>query len=94
MRWNTFERDVGTTFIPTWVTNSVAPPSTITSALIDRTNTVVDSVTAISSGPGSYFAMHQLGNSPGPYVNEWRAWVNSYQYVNRQYLKIIDPQVD
>lgn len=93
MRSNYFERVVGTTFKGTWV-NSGSAPSQITSALIDKTQTVVQSIAAISSLSGFYFSLHQLPNTPGAYVNEWRAWINSYQYVNRQLVKLIDLQVD
>ena len=93
MRWNTFERAVGTTFSPTWQ-NSGSVVTSLSSALIDRNHVVVDSVTAIASGNGYWYALHQLGNTPGPYVNEWRGWIEGYAYVTRQYLNVIDPQVD
>jgi hypothetical protein len=93
MRWNTFERAVGTTFSPTWQ-NSGAVVTSLSSALIDRNGFIVDSVAAIASGNGCFYALHQLGSNAGPYVNEWRGSVGSYEYVNRQYLNVIDPQVD
>lgn len=93
MRTNVFERIAGTTFKGTWV-NSGTSPSQITSALIDRGLAVVSSVSAISSGNGLYFALHQLPNSGQPLINEWRAWVNSYQYVDRQLIKVIDLRAD
>ena len=93
MKWSVYERIMGTTFKGTWV-NSGANPSQITSALIDRTGTVVASIAAISSLNGFYFSLHTLPNTPGPYVNEWRAWVNSYPYVDRQLVRSLNPLVD
>lgn len=72
--------------------SSGAAPTLITSALLDRHGTCVDSVTAVSSGGGYFYSLHQLPNSAGPYANEWRAWINSYQYVDRQLVRVEDLQ--
>lgn len=93
MRANVFERIVGSTFEGTWVSSGTIP-SQISSALIDRTLSVVSSTAAVSSLNGSFYSLHQLPSTPGPLVNEWRAWINSYQYVNRQIVKVIDLKVD
>lgn len=93
MRVNAYERIAGTTFKGTWV-NSGVTPSPISSALKDRSGAVVSSLAATSSGNGLYFALHQLPNSAQPLLNEWRAWVNSFEYVNRQLVNVIDVKVD
>lgn len=93
MRTNVFDRLIGTTFMGTWV-SSGATPSQITSALIDRTQAVISSVTATSSGGGNYFSLQQLPNTPGPLINEWVAWINSFPYKSRQLVRVNDIQVD
>lgn len=93
MRVNVREKIIGDTYKTTWV-SSGGNPLPITSALIDKTNTCVQSLSAISSGNGFYFALHQLPLAPGYYVNEWRATVGGYTYVNRQLVHVNDPQVD
>lgn len=93
MRTNVYERIVGTTFKGTWVSSGVTP-SQITSAIIDRNKAVVSSLSAVSSMNGSFYSLHQLPTTPGFYTNEWSAWINSYQYIARQQINVIDLQVD
>jgi hypothetical protein len=73
----------------TWV-GSGSTPDTITSALFDASQTCVQSIAAVSSGGGYYFAMHQLPNTPGWYCNEWKASLGGYFYVSRQLIKVND----
>lgn len=77
---------IGQTLRFSWV-SSGNTPSQISSALVDKNDLVVNSMTAISSGNGFYYAVHTLPNSAGWYVNEFRAWVDSYQYVDRQMIR-------
>jgi hypothetical protein len=93
MRVNLYDRIVGGTFKGTWV-SSGATANPISSALIDKNQAVVSSVSAVSSGNGFYFAYHQLPNTPGYYVNEWRAGVGLTTYVNRQLVRVNDVKVD
>lgn len=93
MRVNVFDRTVGSVFKATWV-SSGGSPTTISSALIDKTQAVVSSITGVSSGNGFFFVFHQLPNTPGFYVNEWRALVGSSNYVNRQLVRVNNIEVD
>lgn len=93
MRVNVVDKDIGDVFKATWV-SSGGNPSTISSALIDKTQAVVQSLTAVSSGNGFFFALHQLPNTPAYYVNEWRAGVGSNTYVKRQLVRVNDVKVD
>lgn len=76
----------GTTLKTTWVSSGVTP-SGITSAILDSQDAVVDSISATSSGNGFYFGLHTMPSSPGYYVNEWRAFINSKPYINRQLIR-------
>lgn len=93
MRVNVFDKNVGDIFKATWV-SSGGNPSTISSALIDKNQTVISSLTGVSSGNGFFFAFHQLPNTPAYYVNEWRANVGGNNYVNRQLVRVNDIKVD
>lgn len=91
---NVIEEMVGNTLKVTWV-NSGVTPSAITSALIDRNETVVDSITATSSGNGFYYAPHTLPTSyVGFWVNEWDATINGKHYLRRQYIRAQRFQAD
>lgn len=92
MYMNVFSRPAGTTWSPTWVSSGQAPLP-ITSALIDKFKTCVDSVAAIAVSSGSYYAVHQLPNTPGNYINEWVARIGSYNFVSRQMLRVFDLEV-
>jgi hypothetical protein len=88
------EAIIGSGYRATWLSLSGAIPSQITSALIDRTQVVVSSLAAVSSGNGYYYSDHQLPNTATPYVNEWRAWINSKEWVGRSIIRVIDLRVD
>lgn len=76
----------GSTVKLTWV-SSGATASPIVSALIDKTDTAVSSVTATSSGNGHYYALHTMPDSSQWFVNRWFATVNANTYVSQQLVK-------
>ena len=76
----------GDTVFFTW-TNSGVAPSQISSALLDKDDVLVNSMTAVSSGNGHYFAPHTLPNTPGFYVNEWKWVLDSYPGRARQRVR-------
>ena len=73
--------------------NSGVTPSGICSALFNRSETLVDSVTATSSGNGFYYALH-TPNTPGIYVNKWFSAIGANTYVTPQYLRALAYQAD
>jgi hypothetical protein len=77
---------IGNTVRTTWVSSGAAPTS-ISSALIDKDETLVHSMTAVSSGGGMYYSAHTLPSSAGWYVNEWKAVIDGYPFVSRQLIK-------
>lgn len=88
------QRIAGTTIAPTWV-NSGVTPDTIESRLYDRTESVVSSHGAVSSGNGLYFALHTLPTTPNVmYIQEWRATIGGYPYIDRQFVRAIMPEAD
>jgi len=93
MRMNVREKVAGSTYKATWV-SSGGIPNPITSSLIDKNKTVVSSISAVASGNGAFYALHPVPNTPGWYVNEWRALAGGFQYVNRQLLHVINEDVD
>lgn len=90
---NVIERVAGTTVRPTWVNPGVTPTS-ISSALLDADEQLVNSVAAISSGGGYFYALHTLPNSRAWYVNEWSSVINGYPYKHRQFVRALKPEVD
>lgn len=93
MRVKVTNRLPGDTIETTWVCSGMFP-APITSALIGPNRTVINSMAAVSSGHGFYFSLHQLPTTPGQIINEWRAWINSYEYVNRQIINVQPEVVD
>jgi hypothetical protein len=87
------ERIAGTTIRTTWV-NSGTVPGDICSTLRDKTEALVDSMTAIQSGTGMYYGIHTLPKSSAWYVNEWISVINARTYVDRQFVRAIHPEVD
>jgi len=83
----------GTTLRATWI-NSGTTPSAITSALRTGSETIISSVSAISSGNGFYFALHGLPTSGGWFINEWIAIIASNTYVDRQLVRTTRLEVD
>lgn len=93
MKWPVVDVFAGTTLKAAWV-NSGAVPSPICSALFDRSEALVSSVAATSSGNGFYYATHLLPNSSAWYVNKWFATINASTYVNAQLVHAFAPEVD
>lgn len=69
-------------------------PSTISCALRDRSDALVSSVAATSSGNGFYYAVLQSPGSSQWLVNEWVAVINANTYVNRQLIHVVMQEVD
>lgn len=79
-----YEFTCGTTKKLTWV-SSGSVPTEISCAILDRSNTIVSSITATSSGNGHYYALVNHPTTPGYYVNEWRAIIQTHEYISRQF---------
>ena len=86
------EFDVGNTLTYTWINSGVAP-SAISHAILNGDETLVSSKTATSSGDGHYYAL-DLVNTPGFYISEWKATINSNAYTRRDAFKIIKLETD
>lgn len=94
MRPPVIERIAGTTLRVTFVSSGSAP-TVISSALIDKSEAVVNSTAGVNSlGGGQFYAVHQLPNSPGWYINEWKATIQGNNYVERQFIRIRSMEVD
>lgn len=88
----TYEVIAGATKKLTWVSSGVVA-GTIASTLRDRSETLVSSMAASSSGDGQYYAIMGHPATPGWYVNEWIAVINAQTYVNRQFGYVYTPEV-
>ena len=77
------EAVAGTTLKLTWVTSGVTPTG-IVANLINNVESLVSSLTAVSSGNGHYYGLMTLPNSDAWYVNEWYAYIGVNTYVSRQ----------
>ena len=93
MRIPTVEVIAGTTLRATWVNSGITPTS-IGSALITGSETLVNSIPGVSSGNGFYFALNPIPTSGGWYINEWIAIIGSNTYVDRQLVRSIRLEVD
>lgn len=93
MRFPAIEKLAGTTLKATFV-NSGAVASPISSALLDWNDVVVNSVVAVSSLNGAYYALHLLPNSAGWYVNEWKATIAANSYTERQMVRVRKVETD
>lgn len=76
----------GTTLRATWV-NSGVTPSSLSSALLDPNDAVINTYVAASSGNGHYFAVHHVPTSYPWYVNRWFAFIEGNTYQNRQLVR-------
>lgn len=76
----------GTTLKLTWVSSGVTP-SNLTLCLRDKDETLVSSVSPISSGNGHYFAPLYVPRSWPYYVAESIAVIDASTYVNRAIVK-------
>lgn len=77
----------------TWISSGTTP-TLIYSTIFDGNESSVNSSTMTSSGNGHYYANMTLPNTPGFYVRETYAWVNSFPYRNRERFKVIKSEVD
>jgi hypothetical protein len=93
MRINVIDCIAGTTLKLTWVSSGVTP-SGICSSLITGSETVVSSVTGVSSGNGHYYALHNMPNSAGWFSNLWLASVGVNTYVHKQLVRSQHLEVD
>jgi hypothetical protein len=91
--WNKIEKLAGTTIKPTFVSSGVTA-SPISSALLDRSEVLVNSIAAVSSGNGHYYGFHLLPNSSCWLINEWRATIEGHSYIERQFVRVVWPEVD
>lgn len=76
----------GTTLKATW-TNSGVTPSSLSSALLDSEDAVVNTYVAVSSGNGHYYAVHFVPTSQPWYVNRWIAFIEGNTYQHRQLVQ-------
>lgn len=86
MRPPVIEKIAGTTLRATF-TSSGAAPTTISSALLDSNEVVINSQSAVGSLT-NFYALHQLPSSAGWYINEWKAAIQGLNYVERQFIRI------
>lgn len=93
MRPAVIEKLAGTTLKATFV-NSGATASPISSALLDTTDTLINSVAATSSGNGFYYALHLLPNTAQWLVNEWKATIAVNSYTERQMVRVRKMETD
>lgn len=89
MRIPVVEVIAGTTLRATYVSSGIAVP-VLSSALLSGSETLVNSVAAVSSGNGFFFALNPIPNSPHmPWlVNEWIGVIASNTYVDRQLVRV------
>jgi len=85
--------EAGSTVKFIWV-SSGATPNPILSSIIDGSETMVSSETAVSSGNGHYYAYMGVPNTPGYYVNGWIAQISVNTYVSRQRFQVVRTEVD
>lgn len=86
-------RLIGDTIQITWVDSGVTP-SGITAAIYNGSDTLINSETMTSSGNGHYFADYTIPNTPGFYVAETIATINSKPYKNRVFFKAVEEDAD
>lgn len=84
MRIATYEFIGGTTRVLTWVSSGVVVDS-ITCALRDFDDAVINTASVVSSGNGHYYAVmpHPVANRW--VVNEWIAIIQANTYISRQF---------
>ena len=84
----------GTTIKTTCRNLSGQTPDSISSALFSGSETLVNSVAAVSSGDGRYYAFHNLPSSNQWYVNRWEFASGGRTFGDFQYLRAIVPRVE
>jgi len=84
---------VGSTLRATFVCSG-ATVSPIYAALYDKSEALVSSVAATSSGDGHYYADLALPNSPQWMVNKWSGVINANTYVRFALVQVQAVEVD
>ncbi len=84
---------IGDTIKVTWVDSGVTPTD-IFAALYDGSEVLVNSLTMTDSLNGHFFANITLPNSPGFYVAQTLATIESFPYKRRLKVKAILGEVD
>lgn len=92
MSGNIKSYEVGSTVKFTFV-SSGATATAIWSAIYDKTETLVSSVTGVDSGSGHYYANHPVPSTPGLYVNKWVAQIGVNTYASAQKFRAIRTEV-
>lgn len=89
MATNVFEP--GNTIQFTWV-SSTAPDSAPIVKITGINNTIINSLTSISSDSTHYYAMYTLPSSEGFYISEWNAvktvQSSAYNFVKKMVFRI------
>lgn len=93
MPLNVLTEFAGGTLRTTWA-NSGTTASPISSALFDKSNTLVSSIAQTSSGNGFYYADLIVPNSAGNYLNKQVGVIAANTYVRWQILRVLAPEVD
>lgn len=93
MQINVIEKIAGTTFTPTFV-NTGASVSPLSFQLLSGSETLVNSVSAQSSGNGAYYGQHLLPNSEAWYISQFIGVINANTYVGRQPVRARALEVD
>lgn len=83
---------VGDTFKMTWISSGTTA-SVISAAVFTGSETLISSGTGTSSGNGHYWRT-SLINTPGYYVQEWKATIAGNQQKRRQRFKVVLNEVD
>lgn len=93
MRIPVIETIAGNTLRVTWCSSGVIAGA-LGSALWSGSETLINSVAAVDSGNGFYYALHNVPRSGGWYVNEWVGQIGVNTYVSRQLVKSFRLEVD
>jgi hypothetical protein len=83
----------GNTIQVSWI-NSGVTPTDVYAACFTGSETVVDSATMVSSGNGFYYHLHTIPNTPGFYVIQTLATINSKPFKDRQIYQAVLQDVD
>ena len=83
---------VGDTFKQTFI-NSGQTASSIIASIVDGSESIVSSGTAVDSGDGHYYAM-AIVSTPGWYVSQWDATISGRPYKRRLRFKAVMNEVD
>ena len=84
---------IGDTIVVTWVDSGVTPTS-LYAALFSGSETLVNSVSMTSSGNGHFFGLITLPDTPGYYVTETLAEIESFPYKRRVKVRAVLGEVD